>query len=147
MKHLTWQKAYSINNDEIDAQHRKLFNIINRLKSMSYEHYDVESAYTLVAELANYTRYHFATEEKYMGFIQYKDIIRHKIEHKYFEMRMSDLNLTGYRYYPELLRFLINFLGDWLLLHISEEDRKIGYCPQYVRTPQMEALFLKSPNH
>ena len=127
MKLLSWQKAYSLNNDEIDEQHRKLFDIINRLKSISYEHFDVKSVYPVVAELANYTRYHFATEEKYMGYIQYNDIIRHKIEHKYFEMRMSDLNLNRYEHYPELLRFLINFLSDWLLLHILEEDRKIGY--------------------
>jgi hemerythrin len=127
MPHFTWSDKYSIGNGEIDSQHKKLFNIINRLKSISYEYYDIESVQPLVAELANYTRYHFATQEKYMGFIQYKDIVRHKIEHKYFEMRMSDLNLDRYTYYPELLRFLINFLSDWLLLHILEEDRKIGY--------------------
>jgi hemerythrin len=127
MKFISWKKAYSVNNVEIDEQHRKLFDIINRLKSISYDNYDIESVQPLVAELANYTRYHFATQEKYMGFIQYKDIVRHKIEHKYFEMRMSDLNLDRYTYYPELLRFLINFLSDWLLLHILEEDRKIGY--------------------
>jgi hemerythrin len=127
MPHFTWSDKYSIGNDEIDSQRRKLFNIINRLKSISCEHYDIESVQPLVAELANYTRYHFATEEKYMGFIQYKDIVRHKIEHKYFEMRMSDHNLNRDKYYPELLNFLINFLSDWLLLHILEEDRKIGY--------------------
>ena len=127
MNLIIWQQKYSIDNNEIDRQHKKLFNIINRLKSNIHDNYDVESVYPLVAELANYTRYHFATEEKYMRYIQYKDIIRHKIEHKYFELRMLDLNLNGYKHYPELLRFLINFLSDWLLLHILEEDKKIGY--------------------
>jgi hemerythrin len=41
-------------------------------------------------------------------------------------MRMLDLNLDRYEHYPEMLRFLINFLSDWLLLHILEDDRKIS---------------------
>lgn len=64
MNLIIWQQKYSINNDEIDCQHKKLFDIINRLKSKIHDNYDVESVYPLVAELANYTRYHFATEEK-----------------------------------------------------------------------------------
>ena len=56
-----WYNKYSVGNDEIDNQHKILFDIFNRLfdDCMSCDRNDVPT--TVIDELISYADYHFKT--------------------------------------------------------------------------------------
>ena len=82
---------------------------------------------TIINELKDYTRFHFAHEEEYMESIQYKKMFTQKIQHMKFIEKLDELNLEEVDVHQEeSIESLLNFLGDWLVEHILECDMQIG---------------------
>ena len=128
MSLLIWNDSYSVENDLIDSQHKILFEIFNTLHDKCCKS-EVDSFYDSILQLQSYTRYHFRAEEQYMAQINYKKIIMHKLEHRYFENRVDELTQKKNERSVDLLRLLITFLSNWLLQHVVGEDRKIPPPP------------------
>jgi len=125
-KILTWYKRFSVNNEEIDKQHKALFDIFNRLYDRCVESDDNIDLKSLILELVSYTDYHFLAEEQYMRDTGYKDIDRHISEHRIFTETILQLQCDGYiKNYGQAKELLI-FLRNWILNHIMEEDKKIA---------------------
>ncbi len=121
MPQITWDNRYSVNNEQLDGHHKKLFNLFNKICEECLNVENDKGISTIIDELVSYADYHFEAEEKYMAKIGYKDIDNHIQMHRYFtqktfEMRQLKDNNT---------EDLINFLGDWLRRHVMEEDKKI----------------------
>lgn len=121
-----WKDEYSVGHPEIDAQHKRLFQFADELHSAmaSGKGKDVLSA--TLAKLINYTKVHFATEERLMQQYSYPDYAGHKQAHdkltgqvvafqKEFEASRSSMTIQ-----------LMQFLKDWLVHHIGETDKKIA---------------------
>jgi hemerythrin-like metal-binding protein len=79
----------------------------------------------IVEELVSYSEYHFSAEEQYMRTIGYKDLDKQIVEHKAFTDRALHLRQVADKDDFELTKELIVFLGNWLLHHVMEEDKKI----------------------
>jgi hemerythrin len=120
----TWSDEYSIGNAEIDNQHKKLFDILNRLFDICVGKNVVETTKEVTDDLVSYTDYHFKFEEKHMRDVGYKDIDKHIVEHNFFtneimfakRRQMQNKSITDNK--------LIEFLSNWLIQHVTEEDRK-----------------------
>ena len=64
---LVWSEEYSINVAEIDAQHKKLLEFVNKLHAGVAAEIDREELRGLFEDLVEYTRFHFESEEKLMA--------------------------------------------------------------------------------
>ena len=120
----TWDHKYSVNNDELDNHHKKLFAIFNKLYDSCLDKGNCITSGPIVEELVSYTNYHFVAEEKYMQSIGYKDINKHISLHRIFtdsicqQLHKEDTNDIV------VTKQLVLFIWNWLLNHVMIEDKK-----------------------
>jgi hemerythrin len=119
-----WYKKYSVNNNELDEHHKTLFDIFNRLYDNCLLHDKTHCIDPIIEELESYSIYHFSAEEQHMRNRGYKEIGNHILEHRGFTQRTLQLRQVADNDEPEARRELIAFLGNWLLHHVIEEDKK-----------------------
>ncbi len=122
-----WNSSYQTGNEEIDRQHKKLVDMLNQLdESISIEG-SHNTALKVLNELADYTHYHFATEEKFMQSHQYDtdQFAKHKGEHDQFIEQVKTA-LDDIQDNPDKLEAqLLDFLVQWLMNHILLTDKKM----------------------
>jgi hemerythrin len=124
MELFKWHNTYSVNNEELDNHHKRLFNILNKLYENCMGTDLPNSLDPIVDELVSYSKYHFSAEEQHMRDIGYKDIEKQISEHRSFTQRSLQLKRVVDKNDLELTKELIVFLGSWILKHVMEEDKK-----------------------
>ena len=79
-----------------------------------------------LAELVDYTYYHFAQEEEFLLTYEYPDYMPHKEEHEQFKKHLTQL-MEQYEddTFVWSLPVLI-FLKDWISLHVLNTDKQYG---------------------
>jgi hemerythrin len=114
--------------DDIDAQHRELFQRIGQLLEASRNHRSREEVVRLLEFLGGYVVDHFASEEVTMEAVRYPRVDGHRAEHRQFmkelEILRHELKSEG----PSNL-FVIrvgNRVTEWLREHIYRTDRLLG---------------------
>lgn len=120
---VTWQDDYALGLEEIDAQHKTLFDIMNRLWAGIVSNAALAEMAQVLQELEHYTVQHFTEEEMFMRGIGYPHFDAHVALHRRFVQKIVDEKnkiLHGQRPSLELL----HFLRDWLANHILVEDRR-----------------------
>lgn len=125
-----WSPEYSVNIKAIDDQHRELVNILNRLfVAVSRLEGDQVIAGILDA-LTDYTRTHFALEERLMRQAKYADIKAHMEEHKKLIEKLDRLCKVHLLEEKPIYFEMLSFLKTWLKEHIQGEDRKYSAALQ-----------------
>jgi hemerythrin len=121
MAFITWTVAISV-NDEIDTQHKKLFDILSELHASVTAGSERSTLARIFNELIDYTINHFQTEERYFADLAYPDAQAHKREHD--ELTEQVVRLQGQFAEGDLvISFeLLDFLYDWLMKHTSDSD-------------------------
>jgi len=119
-----WYKKYSVSNKELDEHHKTLFDIFNRLYDNCLAHDKAHCIDPIIDELKAYSSYHFTAEEQHMRTKGYQEIDKHISAHRGFTQRTLHLQQVAGKDEPEATRELIAFLGNWLLHHVIEEDKK-----------------------
>jgi len=77
-----------------------------------------------LADLVEYTKMHFASEERLMQMHHYPDYVRHKANHDELTGQVIKFHFNAGRI--GLTVGLLQFLKDWLQHHIGETDRKVA---------------------
>lgn len=130
---LVWKKEFEFGIPAIDDQHKRLIEIGGSLFELVND--DTRDDYfdeivAMLKELEDYTVNHFRDEEALFDAVDYMGSMSHKFEHKIFikklEDFMSDLDTVDSNQKETLLN-LLNFIADWLVLHIVKTDRE--YVP------------------
>ena len=126
---LQWSDDYSIGVDVIDEQHKHLFEIGNEIYEL-LENYLALDKYDKIAlivqELADYTKYHFKTEEELMISRKYPRFLSHKVEHDDFMQKINELDLEDIdKDQDKHIREILVFVFDWILDHILKKDKLI----------------------
>lgn len=120
---------YYIGINQIDEQHKKLFQIADdtyELLNNAYIADKYDHIVALLDELKEYTATHFAEEEAYMESIKYKKILSHKVEHHEFLEKINDIELNDLEVNQEgIIMDILNFVYDWLVHHILDTDKLI----------------------
>jgi hemerythrin len=124
MELFKWHNTYSVNNEELDTHHKRLFNILNKLYENCMSTDLTNKLDTIVEELVSYSNDHFSAEEQHMREIGYKDIDKQISEHRSFTQRALQLKNVTDKNDLVLTKELIVFLGSWILKHVMEEDKK-----------------------
>jgi hemerythrin len=125
---LTWDDTLSVKIDEIDNQHKKLIELINKLHSAMLSGQGHNIMKNILDELSNYTVYHFETEEKYFNKFNFELSDVHKTEHKIFVSKVTDFK-NKYETNSSVLTIeVMNFVKDWVVNHIKGSDQKYVQC-------------------
>lgn len=125
-----WSPKYTVNHPVMDEHHHALFKLVDRLSEAIFEKKENEFIGELLNSLIEYTKMHFAAEEKLMLQINYPGLLQHKEAHEKmvaqvqeFQRRFKagDSTVTA-----EISKFLMT---DWLVNHILGMDEL--YAPYF----------------
>ncbi len=125
---MQWNPNLSIGVDAIDEQHKNLFEMTDRLFEATKSNKAMEFIVDLLNFLDEYTKKHFADEEAYMLKIGFPEYRYQKKAHDEFIQQIAILK-KDYQVSGGNIVLIINanqIILDWLLKHISKEDKKIG---------------------
>lgn len=126
----TFTSKYHTGIELVDSEHQRLFEIIadaNRVIHAELLHDKYDEIMRILAELKDYTQEHFRDEEAYMEEIAYPALAAQKQAHEAFVEKLAEIDLdqmddNQQEYLEELIEFLLN----WLSVHILHMDKKIG---------------------
>ncbi|MBF0516182.1 MAG: hemerythrin family protein [Nitrospirae bacterium] len=124
MPFIMWSGDLCVGHDVIDAQHKKLVDIINNLFDAINAKQTGNVLDGIFAELIDYTNFHFGDEERFMEECNYPVLADHKHEHSELVKKVlyHKEQFIGNKKMFEMK--LMNFLKDWLIEHIYHSDKK-----------------------
>ncbi len=115
---LTWDESYSVHVREIDEQHKVWVRMLNNLHDAMREGKGRDKVGETLAGLVQYTKTHFATEEKLLRAAGYPFHGEHKKIHEDMTGQVESL-LQRYQKGDLTLTFdVMDFLKNWLSEHI-----------------------------
>lgn len=126
----SWHDHYAIGHAIVDAQHRKLVDIINDLHALLNDDnldHPGAGAGKVFDQLAEYVVMHFAYEEQLMADAGYpvEKVVEHKLQHNALLTRVQQVMHAYEDGDTEALGELLPYLyGDWLIEHICHSDRE-----------------------
>jgi len=127
MPFMVWNDRVSIGVKAIDADHKKMVDMINELYDAILAGRGRKKVGSLLDHLVEYTKYHFAREEELLARTGYLDAAEHKRQHD----EMAEWMKTAWRRYrsstataPSLE--VMSYLKDWLFDHVLGSDQKFA---------------------
>jgi hemerythrin len=123
MQGLLWNERFSVGVPSMDAQHKRLIDLINTLRASE----DIGIAFDTIMGMFDYASVHFREEESLLKEAGYSELPTQEREHKAFldqAVAFSKKDLSDSRIGSEI----IMYLRSWLLHHILEEDMKYKRC-------------------
>lgn len=123
-----WKERYMLGIEEVDKQHKKLFEIGARAYELTrldnaYDRYD--DIMEVLKELFDYAQYHFNYEETFMEKHNFEHLPEHTKAHNYFVAKAKSLLTREIDdEQEETLQEITDFLSQWVSTHIMFEDRK-----------------------
>lgn len=124
MQYIDWSDSFSVKVAELDAQHKMLVSMINRLHDAMLANKGRGILRDIVTELSEYVRHHFAAEERYMRLFDYPEYRLHKLEHDQFAAETDELKRRVEGGAFVLTLEVLNMLKEWLQNHILGADMK-----------------------
>jgi len=123
-----WNKNFETGHPEIDAQHKKLAELLNKLAS-ALTHNEQTLVNDAFDELADYAHYHFEEEEAI--WVEHFDedswLSSHQLSHASFlptVLELKDKN-TG-KPLQDIIEDIVKFLIRWLAFHIIDDDKRLA---------------------
>ncbi len=129
---IVWNDEYSVKNEKLDSQHKKIFGMINELYAAMEERIESRVLRDIFEGLLEYVRTHFQDEERIQEECNYPDYDEHKAAHK----RLTDDTLNLFEQFSkragtDIAFDLFNLLKGWWLGHIISMDKK--YVPYILK--------------
>lgn len=125
-KNFHWKEIYSVDNIQLDNEHKILFEIVQELFIDNESTNRHEKIKLVLTNLYKHLKAHFKHEEKFMKQIKYPDFEKHKMLHgdimegiNLFVKQLPDFEENLFE------KELIRILDITLIQHIINEDRKI----------------------
>ncbi len=122
--YIVWSEEYEIGVPIVDEQHRGVVTAINTLEHAMATDQAGRILEPVLATLGLYTRIHFFTEEGILERTGYPELTAHRAVHARMVSRTRTL-LRECRDVPDPAQAL-EFLREWWLGHILEQDRAFG---------------------
>jgi hemerythrin len=126
MAFLEWNDTYSVDVMAMDEQHKKLVGLINQLHDAMKAGKGSTEIFVILNGLVDYTKYHFEAEEKILRENNYPGLLVQENKHKNFIVKVQEFQSNAETKKLTISLEVQNFLKDWLIEHISGEDKKYG---------------------
>ena len=121
---IPWKEEYRIGIDDIDKQHMKIFETINKLYAFEPYQETKENIRTVLYDFSDYMNTHFKDEEKYMLSINYPFLEEHKKLHEDIINTLHEII-----YFPACLSIIKSKMKivakKTFIHHITHDDIKI----------------------
>jgi hemerythrin-like metal-binding protein len=123
---LRWSKLFSVGVQEIDEQHRMIVQMLNHLYATAAAADEPDIRRDILAQLVQYVKLHFATEEALMRRHGYPETAAHIAQHQALTQRVFEMAALIDSGHAPSRQDLIAFLRRWLIFHILRSDRALG---------------------
>ena len=117
-----WDESFRVGIDEVDNQHRKLFETVNNLIDATCNGSDTGNVEQLLNEMSDYVDYHFKTEQLYLE--KHPDFNEHYLMHWDFTKKSMELQKEFREKRTLECGDLEKFLMHWLQDHVLNVDSK-----------------------
>jgi hemerythrin len=124
MEKALWRNEYSVGVEKFDRQHRRLFEIINKLTAQSDDSQNLKLVCQTLKEMFDFAKEHFTAEEELMQQYAYPEIESQKKQHSYFLKTTSELASYPADKKEESVEEIAEFLNVWWIIHILKWDMK-----------------------
>jgi len=125
---IAWDDRLKLGNEQVDAQHKRLFELLSELVGQCMEGSNTEKLRETLDFLVNYTIQHFYDEESIQVQYNFPEYKKHKQLHEDFKNVVAGLvqrfDESGSS--EELSNDVNKVIVRWLISHIQREDKKIG---------------------
>ena len=124
---IVWNETYSVGVPTLDAHHKKLINLINRLADcLGVRSADSAATFAeILSEMFDYTQIHFRAEEDHMRRIGYPGLAAHTDQHAEFVKKAAKYNHGAWQNDGDMER-LYQYLRNWFLTHILQSDMQFS---------------------
>lgn len=126
MAMFVWDDKLKTNHPAIDIDHKKLVDLVNQLGDAMQSGKGKEVCGRVLSDLINYTKTHFAMEERLMATHRYAQANEHKAEHAKLLKEVADFKAKFDSGALTVTASLLTFLRDWLVKHISISDKALA---------------------
>lgn len=128
MEPIQWDDAFELGHPEMDAQHRTLLEIIDKIRAGMEQSRDKHFIGKLLRELLKYAEFHFCSEENMMAWTHYPGLVEHKHIHEKLlaELRCMMASVTEFRTHHVQMDNFIGFLVCWFADHTKGVDRHLA---------------------
>jgi len=123
---ITWTDDLAIGIIEVDEQHRRLVDLLNRAHEAMKRGGKPQFLKSIVDELVAYTIYHFAREEKLMEQAAYPELEEHRRKHQAMAAKVAEYRKEIEGGAPTVAIRFMQFLRQWLTNHILQTDKRYG---------------------
>jgi hemerythrin len=120
---IKWTEDLSVDHETLDQEHQKWIANLNDFYQGLMEGKSKEKLSELIVAMLDYTKYHFANEEKYMKSINYPDFEEHREKHNLYVNKITEFHEKIENEKMVLSLEVTNFLKNWLIKHIKGEDQ------------------------
>jgi hemerythrin-like metal-binding protein len=124
-----WDDNFNTGLPTVDEQHRKLVALLNALAGHVAFKSEALVLDRLFDELADYTVYHFTSEEAiWREYLSNEHEVEHRKTHALFVQEVMRLRgELASRPMMDVAEEALGFLARWLASHILESDRYMAY--------------------
>lgn len=121
MNEFIWNDRYLIGSEEVDSQHRYLFELANQLVEATRD----DEITRLLMLFYQHAREHFSNEEALMKRADYPGYLMHVEAHNQMLSKLVDISQTiqQKQWNPSDIKV---FVTRWVLVHILEDDMPLG---------------------
>ena len=123
-----WNENFELGINKIDKEHKQIVQLLNKLAT-SLTHPEVDDISDALNKLAEYSNYHFESEEKVWALhIQDEDLIKeHRLTHESFLPKVLEIQKdNSHKSTHEMIEAIVLFLIRWLAYHIIDDDKRLS---------------------
>lgn len=124
MDRIHWSTDLEVGIGLLDAQHMNFVKLINTLGEAMEAGKDQEALSGVLEQLKLYISYHFNSEERLLRIHNYPEYEQHIREHEEFSQCIEDFALDLRTRTPGVSRALYDYLCQWFLSHLREQDQR-----------------------
>jgi len=123
---LTWKHANMVGVRALDYQHGILMDTMNELRQAVVRGAGREQVSEVLDRLIEFTRMHFATEERLLEQTGFPALAAHRVEHQRVLAQILEAAHRAQHGEEVHMHSLLIFLRDWYVTHIGSLDQEYG---------------------
>lgn len=124
---LLWRKHLSVGNALLDREHKNLIGMVNSIEYAIHKK-DMDSLLKKIKSFKDDAGIHFANEARFAQ-VLHSDFEQHELAHQHLlkklQQTVDELDVRAGGCPDYVMDYYPQFLRDWLIEHISDEDMKM----------------------
>jgi hemerythrin-like metal-binding protein len=137
MLNFEWKKEFCIGNEQIDAHHKRIIGLTNKLYDAVKTGQEIVVVKDILESLTKYAQTHFSAEEQLFLSTAYPDSKKHMALHQEFCAKLERLEELVHKNDTSAGLELMEFLTAWFVDHILQIDKQ--YMP-YLQVTSSSSL-------